>query len=357
MISRQRRQPLDEKRARGRVRLKPDRQMIGAARRFDVAHFRAKIGARDPIGFESVEPALGPHLIQQFQSRSGPMRMRDRRRAIDGDDRRGGQGEQRVVEDDDRLPVGRSGQPAGGVDRLDRRLELKASRRAEGARRLQQPLGFLDRRLVPALDRLLAQRNIAPLGVASRLAPRMGVEHQRQQAHRLRLVRNERDDDAAEPDRLLGEIAPARIVGERFRPAVRKSGVNRLQRNPEPLGQVLALGDLERHAGQANFRLGAGEALAHRRRRHQEGRSDRRRVEAEDRLQHQRRANGLLDRRMGAGEHQREPPVGIASCVSAASFNSASISSSASEAGLRRAACARRRSAAVAPPSPASLQG
>ena len=138
----------------------------------------------------------------------------------------------------------------------------------------------------------------------------MGVEHQRQQPHRLGLVRNEGDDDAAEPDRLLGEVAPARIVGERFRPAMRKSGVDRLQRHAEPLGQILPLGNLERHAGEADLRLRAREALAHRRRRNQKGRSDRRRVQAQDRLQHQRRAYGLLDCRMGASEHEREAPIG-----------------------------------------------
>ena len=138
----------------------------------------------------------------------------------------------------------------------------------------------------------------------------MGVEHQRQQPHRLGLVRDEGDDDAAEPDRLLGEIAPARIVGERFRPAMRKGGVDRLERHAEPLGQILSLGNLERHAGEADLRLRAREALAHRRGRNQKGRSDRRRVQAEDRLQHQRRANGLLDRRMGASEHEREAPIG-----------------------------------------------
>ena len=138
----------------------------------------------------------------------------------------------------------------------------------------------------------------------------MRVEHQRQQAHRLGLVRNEGDDDAAEPDRLLGEVAPTRIVGERFRPAMRKGGVDRLERHAEPFGQILPLGNLERHAREANFRLRAREALAHCRRRNQKGRSNRRRVQPQDRLQHQRRAYGLLDRRMGASEHEREAPIG-----------------------------------------------
>ena len=137
----------------------------------------------------------------------------------------------------------------------------------------------------------------------------MGVEHQRHEAHRLRLVGGESNDNAAKPDRFLGEIAPARVVGERFRPAMRKSGVDRLKRDPKPLRQILALGDLERHSSEADFRLGAGQPLAHGRGRDQEGRRDRRRVEAKDRLQHQRRTDGFLNRRMCAGEHQSETAV------------------------------------------------
>ena len=91
---------------------------------------------------------------------------------------------------------------------------------------------------------------------------------------------------------------------------MRKSGVDRLQRHAEPLGQILPLGNLERHAGEADLRLRPREALAHCRGRNQEGRSDRRRVQPQDRLQHQRRPDGLLDCRMGASEHQREAPIG-----------------------------------------------
>src|ERR1700677_2190432 len=69
--SRQRGQPLDEEGAGGWIGLEADRQTIGAARCLDLAQFRAKVGARNPIGFESGETALRPHLVQQFQSRGG----------------------------------------------------------------------------------------------------------------------------------------------------------------------------------------------------------------------------------------------------------------------------------------------
>ena len=115
--SRQRGQPLDEKGARGRISLEADCQGIGAARSVDLAQFCAKIGARDPIGLKSDQPALHPHLVQQFQSRCRPTRLCDRRCAIDRDDGGSGQREERIVENGGRLPVRGSGQPAGGVDR------------------------------------------------------------------------------------------------------------------------------------------------------------------------------------------------------------------------------------------------
>ena len=60
----QRRQAVDEKGARCWIRLEADRLLIGAARRVDLAQFRAKIGSGDPIGLEPGEPVLRPHLIQ-----------------------------------------------------------------------------------------------------------------------------------------------------------------------------------------------------------------------------------------------------------------------------------------------------
>jgi len=54
----------------------------------------------------------------------------------------------------------------------------------------------------------------------------------------------------------------------------------------------------------------AHQALAHGGRRHQKGRADGRRIQAEQRLQHQRCAQRRVDGRVGAGEHQRQPAVG-----------------------------------------------
>ena len=237
--------------------------------------------------------------------------MRDRRGAIDGDDRRRGQGEERVVENGDRHPVRGPGQPTSSVGRLNRRLELEAGRRAERARPMQQPLGLLDRGPVPAFDFLLAERNVAPLFVASRL----GGAHARKASAPTGPIASGSfgmSDTTTRPSQIASSarFRPRGSSRECFRPSVRKGGVDRLQRHAEPLGQILPLGNSERHAREANFRLRAREALAHCRWRNQKGRGNRRRVQTKDRLQHQRRAYRLLDRRMGASEHEREAPVG-----------------------------------------------
>ena len=86
----------------------------------------------------------------------------------------------------------------------------------------------------------------------------MGVKHECEQPLGLWLCGREFGRHAAEPDRLLSEIAAVRVVREGLRPAVGEGGVYRLQHRAEPLGQVLALGDPERNAGKPDLRLGAG---------------------------------------------------------------------------------------------------
>ena len=136
------------------------------------------------------------------------------------------------------------------------------------------------------------------------------MQHQRQQAERFRLVRQQRGDQPAEPDRFLGEIAAAGLGAGGIGPAFGEGGVDGLEHGVEPLAQIGALGHAERNAGLADLVLGAHQPLAHRGRRDQEGRGDGGGVEAEDGLQDQRRADAGVDRRMGAGEHQRQAVVG-----------------------------------------------
>ena len=141
-------------------------------------------------------------------------------------------------------------------------------------------------------------------------APRVGVEHQRDEPGGLGLGGREPGGDAAEPDRLFREIAAARVLAEGLQPTVREGGIDRLQHRADPLRPQLRRGLAKRHAGLTDARLGARQPLTHGGGRDEKRRGDRRGVEPEDRLQHQRRPDGRLDRGMRAGEHQRKPPVG-----------------------------------------------
>ena len=102
------------------------------------------------------------------------------------------------------------------------------------------------------------------------------------------------------PDFGAGGIGPA--FGER--------GVDRLEDGIQPLAQIGAFRHPQRDAGLADLALGAHQPLAHRSRRHQEGRRDGDRVEAEDGLQYQRCAHADVDGRVGAREHQGQAIVG-----------------------------------------------
>ena len=75
-------------------------------------------------------------------------------------------------------------------------------------------------------------------------------------------------------------------------------------------GEVFAVGDTKGDAGLPDFVFRADETLSHGCRRHEEGGGDGCRVEAEDNLQHERRADAGFDGWVGAGEHQGEAAIG-----------------------------------------------
>ena len=143
----------------------------------------------------------------------------------------------------------------------------------------------------------------------------MRVQHQRQQAERLALIGQQRGEQPPQPDRLVGQVAPPCIGAFGIGPALGIGGIDRIEHRIEPLAQLSALGDVEGNAGFADLHLGARQALAHRRRRHEKGRRNGRRIEAEHDLQHQRRAHTALDAGVRAGEQQAEAPIGDRAAV------------------------------------------
>ena len=99
---------------------------------------------------------------------------------------------------------------------------------------------------VPALRVLLAERHVVAGGVAARVAARLRVQHQRQQAQRLAFVGQQRRHQAAEPDRFVGQVAPPRIGALRVGPAFGIGGVDRIEHRVQALAQRVALGHFER---------------------------------------------------------------------------------------------------------------
>lgn len=78
----QRRHPLDEKGAGGRIRLEADRELVGAPRLAVVAGPDGELGLGDPVALEAGEAACAD-LLKQRQSRRRPSRLRDRDRPVD----------------------------------------------------------------------------------------------------------------------------------------------------------------------------------------------------------------------------------------------------------------------------------
>jgi hypothetical protein len=93
-------------------------------------------------------------------------------------------------------------------------------------------------------------------------------------------------------------------------PAAAIGGVDRRQHCIEARSQLVALGDSEGDGVATDSGLSPYQALAHRRRRDQKGRSDALGVQAQHGLQHQRGARRRLDLRVAASKHQPQPLVG-----------------------------------------------
>ena len=107
---------------------------------------------------------------------------------------------------------------------LHRGFELiAADRRRYGSRAAATPRLRRSARASHSARVLLGERHVVAIRAAPRAAPRFRVQHQREQSERLGLVGQQRDDQPAEPDRLLGEIAPARFGARPGRSSLRRT--------------------------------------------------------------------------------------------------------------------------------------
>jgi hypothetical protein len=89
------------------------------------------------------------------------------------------------------------------------------------------------------------------------------VKHEREQAQRLRLLRQQVGHEPGQKDRFLGEIAADDIGAARVVPPLRERGIDGVQNGVEAAGKLLALRDAQWNAGLSYLVLGTHESLAH----------------------------------------------------------------------------------------------
>ncbi len=124
----------------------------------------------------------------------------------------GGEVGQALVQLCHRPTVGAAGDDSAVVDRLDRRHQLVGPDLTAPGGAGEVPLGLGDEGRRPQGDVLAVQRHEGAVSRASGGTPGVAVQEQRQKTAGLGLFRQQGDDDAGEPDRLLGQPLAATVA-------------------------------------------------------------------------------------------------------------------------------------------------
>ena len=133
----------------------------------------------------------------------------DRDRAVERDDRRGLQPLERGVEQIDLRPVGVLGRCGARMQRGDRGLHLIGAGAAVAHRLVDQRQALGDHARFQRLRSWSSSSTIAPSRVEARRRARMLQQQQRREPHDLGLGREQAQQQAREPDRLLAQAARA----------------------------------------------------------------------------------------------------------------------------------------------------
>ena len=181
---------------------------------------------KDPI--DEPEPGLGPSRMAtaaaRFSSTTGDGRPAAARRTIP------------------RSRPSRFGRARRlGVHRRDGRLQRIGAELARPERSLHQRDTLRDHLPVPARPVLIVQQHQLSIGRAC--APRAGFvqQHQGQQPERFRL-RQQLDQQSAQPDRLGGEVVPGEGLARGGRVALVEDQVDDVEHGRQALGQLRAGG-------------------------------------------------------------------------------------------------------------------
>ena len=180
---------------------------------------------------------------------------------------------------------------------------------ARRIRALQRGEPAADQHPVPARAVLVEQQDRRAVGPDARASARRLQLHQRRQAVHLRLARQQRGQHATEPQRLLEQLRAQPVVAGGGGVALVEDQVDRLQHRGEPLGQLAALGHLERHPRGGERALGAHDALLHGRLGHEVGAGDLLGGEPRQQAEGQRHARLDREHRVAGDEDQAQHVV------------------------------------------------
>ena len=243
-------------------------------------------------------------LVDQLETGFDVPGERDRDRAVQARDGRRIGLDQRVVDRCDRGGI-RAFRVAGG----DRRLELVRPRSPERLRATEDTQALLDLRPVPERAVLVGEEDELARGVDARVAARVLEEEESEEPERLRLVRHEDTEELRQPDRLGAQIGANEIVAGGCGVPLVEDEVEDAQDVGHAVGEELVGRHAERDSRLPHAPLGADEALCQRWLRDEEGARDLVRREAADLAQRERDAGLDRERRVTAGEQEREPLV------------------------------------------------
>src|SRR5437867_2047775 len=165
----------------------------------------------------------------------------------------------------------------------------------------------VDLRAVPARSVLVFEQHEVSRSVQARLAPRVVQQHEREQALRLGVSRQQLDEHAPELDRLLAELVPHESRAGGGRVALVEHEIDHHHHRLEPVGERIVGRHLVGDAGGADLALGSHEPLRHGRHGHQEGARDLLGRKTPERAQRERHLRVGRERRVAAREDQAEP--------------------------------------------------
>src|SRR5712691_3427247 len=177
---------------------------------------RALVGGRglavsaeppEQIGSGGVEGlvVVQVQFVDQSERCRGALNLADRDGSVEGNDRRGGDRKQLVVQGDDLRPVGLFECGSVRVHGVDGGLQLVRAGLVAAEAATDDRLSFLDQGAIPTATVLLAEQRKAAVRANARCAAGLAQEQQRQQAGYLRLVGQKGREDPRQADRLGAE--------------------------------------------------------------------------------------------------------------------------------------------------------